>query len=168
MKRTPEPGYAEEAGERDVEAIRRALSALDSLLHETAGLSPKPHGHFDGWKALEDARAALSVSAGDAERVDERKWTRAFNRLEKAVSTHIEQKPAVGFHDEADDALHAAYRSVMKDVGPILREAGEAQVSQICDCESTVAEPGDWHRPDCPLHRPAEGPSGDDKVRKVN
>lgn len=47
--------------------------------------------------------------------IDEAKWLRAFNRLEKAVSVHVDAKT---WTDDDDDRLHAAYRSVMKSVGP--------------------------------------------------
>lgn len=54
---------------------------------------------------------------GDAARLARQmKWVRLFNRLEAATRRHIEAKEASAFFaDEADDELHAAYRSVIKD-----------------------------------------------------
>jgi hypothetical protein len=46
---------------------------------------------------------------------DERKWTRAFTRLEKAVQRHRDKK---GWTDDADDELHAVLDKVLRDVGP--------------------------------------------------
>ena len=40
-------------------------------------------------------------------------YVRLYNRLEKAVSNH-EQAKAGLFADDADDALHAAWRRIMK------------------------------------------------------
>ena len=40
-------------------------------------------------------------------------YIRLYNRLEKAVSTH-EQAKAGMFADDADEALHAAWRRIVK------------------------------------------------------
>lgn len=42
------------------------------------------------------------------------RWIRAFNRLEKAVCRH--EDATVEFRTENDEALHAAHKSVMRDL----------------------------------------------------
>jgi hypothetical protein len=48
---------------------------------------------------------------------------RAFNRLSAAVSRHLARSepdhPAYRLSDESDDELHAAYRRVLRDIGPV-------------------------------------------------
>jgi hypothetical protein len=69
---------------------------------------------------LHGERDACFVCGGPVEQVamvdaavaaDRDHWIRLFNRLENAVRRHAEAK---GWTDEADDALHAAHRSVLK------------------------------------------------------
>jgi hypothetical protein len=59
--------------------------------------------------AAEEIESLRSQLAGAVEK--RAKWTRAFNRLEKAVTNHV-----AGCID-SDDLAHA-HRAVMRDLGP--------------------------------------------------
>jgi hypothetical protein len=61
------------------------------------------------------ARVQVFEHPTDGEGTDERKWTRAFTRLEKAVQRHRDAK---GWTDDADDELHRVLEKVLRDVGP--------------------------------------------------
>lgn len=54
--------------------------------------------------------------------IDDTAGWRAFNRLSAAVSTHLARSqpdhPAYRLPDENDDALHAAYTKLLRDIGP--------------------------------------------------
>ena len=71
--------------------------------------------------AWDEPASASSDGETEPRRTDERKWTRAFTRLEKAVQRHMDAK---GWTDDADDALHAAHKRIMRDVGPFPESVG--------------------------------------------
>jgi hypothetical protein len=70
-------------------------------------------GPYDRWVPGERIRVCEHPT--DGEGADERKWTRAFTRLEKAVQRHRDAK---GWTDDADDELHRVLEKVLRDVGP--------------------------------------------------
>jgi hypothetical protein len=83
------------------------------------------------------ARVQVFEHPTDGEGTDERKWTRAFTRLEKAVQRHRDAK---GWTDDADDELHRVLEKVLRDVGPVPARA-RSDVDQVLDAvEERVAE----------------------------
>lgn len=72
---------------------------------------------------LEPGERVEVVEASELDRVraeNDSKWIRAFNRLEKAVTRHMDAKE---WTDDADDNLHHAWKQVMKDVSVDSRAA---------------------------------------------
>jgi hypothetical protein len=68
------------------------------------------------------------MSVRDRARTDERKWTRAFTRLEKAVQRHRDKK---AWTDDADDELHRVLDKVLRDVGPTPPDAGGSEAREV-------------------------------------
>jgi hypothetical protein len=68
------------------------------------------------------------MSVRDRARTDERKWTRAFTRLEKAVQRHRDKK---AWTDDADDELHSVLDKVLRDVGPAPPDAGGSEAREV-------------------------------------
>lgn len=89
--------------------------------------SPRSSPKAREWVLTHDSRPDLGppIAPGEVVTVressvtpDPSKWIRAFNRLERAVTRHYDAKRGTGFCDDADDALHHAWRQVLKSTSP--------------------------------------------------
>jgi hypothetical protein len=93
-----------------------AVPTVAGHYHDGDTPDPQPEdwdGPYDRWVPGERIRVCEHPT--DGEGADERKWTRAFTRLEKAVQRHRDAK---GWTDDADDELHRVLEKVLRDVGP--------------------------------------------------
>jgi hypothetical protein len=103
----------------------------------------------------------------DGEGADERKWTRAFTRLEKAVQRHRDAK---GWTDDADDELHRVLEKVLRDVGPAPARArsdgeqGRSWTLWVCP-ECSVIEQDEPCMASMTCHREGHGGVPMERVR---
>jgi hypothetical protein len=108
-----------------------AVPTVAGHYHDGDTPDPQPEdwdGPYDRWVPGERIRVCEHPT--DGEGADERKWTRAFTRLEKAVQRHRDAK---GWTDDADDELHRVLDKVLRDVGPAPPDAGGSEAREVAE-----------------------------------
>jgi hypothetical protein len=145
-----------------------AVPTVAGHYHDGDTPDPQPEdwdGPYDRWVPGERIRVCEHPT--DGEGADERKWTRAFTRLEKAVQRHRDAK---GWTDDADDELHRVLEKVLRDVGPAPARArsdgeqGRSWTLWVCP-ECSVIEQDEPCMASMTCHREGHGGVPMERVR---